>query len=201
MSLALIVLVSFTTVGATRAYFSDSVTLTGVTVATGDANIKINNLGSSGWIDALTLDYQTQWATRWDAGGWYRDYFTLENPIKWYPGLERGDGFYLGNFSSSRIGLDPVLSLTNYSETKTGMNSAFLLRVTGGGADSGYQTLAWWQGHTFALPTIAWCAAPAWNTCGTMGVEMSLKMDTSAGNSLEDGSMSFDLGVNAAQTH
>jgi hypothetical protein len=197
LSLAIIAVVASASVGATKAYFNDSVALTGVTISSGNANLKINNLGSSGWIDALTLDYQTQWATRYDAGGWYRDYYTLEKPIMWYPGLERGDGFYLGNFSLSRIGLNPTISVPSYSETVPGMGDVFLLQVGG----SGYQTLTWWRTHSYALPTIAWCAAPQWDTCGTQGVSMSLKMDTGADNTKANGLMTFDLRVDAEQVH
>lgn len=200
-SLAMIAVISSVSVKATQAYFNDPVSLTGVNISSGNANLKINNLGSSGWIDALTLDYQTQWATRWDAGGWYRDYFTLEKPIMWYPGLVRGDGFYLGNFSLSRIGLNPTVSVPTYSENVSGMGDVFFLKVTGGGADSGYQSLTWWRTHSFVLPTIAWCESPAWNTCGTMGVSMSLKMDPAADNTKANGVMSFDLNVNAEQVH
>ncbi|MCL5091069.1 MAG: hypothetical protein M1514_03605 [Patescibacteria group bacterium] len=201
ISLLVIGVLVTSTAGATSAYFSDSVTLTGVTVASGNANLKINNLGSSGWIEALTLNYRTEWATRWDAGGWFRDYFSGENPVEWYPGLQIGDGFYLGNFSLSRIGLNPVISLLNYTESKTNMQDYFLLKITGGGTDSGWQTLRWWGTHPLTLPTIAWCASPSWSTCGTMGVEATLKMDTAADNTMADGTLSFDLKVDATQAH
>ena len=201
VSLAMIILLGVTAFGATKAYFVDSTHITGITVSSGNANLKINNLGSSGWIDEAVLDYESQWATRWDAGGWYRDYFSLEKPIMWYPGLVRGDGFYLGNFSASRIGLDPVISLKNYTETITGLDSVFLLKVSGGGVDSGYQTLAWWRTNSLSLNTIAWCESPAWNTCGTVGVSASLKMSEAADNTYANGQMEFDLNIDATQAY
>lgn len=137
----------------------------------------------------------------WVTGDWKTYASGLWSGQSWYPGLSVDDGFYLGNWSSAQIGLIPTVSLTNYSQSKGGMDNAFELRIVGTGFDSGYQTINWWLTHNLTLPTIAWEQTGAYGTHGTYAGTMSMRMRTDADNGVADGTMSFDLHFDAAQAH
>jgi hypothetical protein len=190
LSLAIIAVVSTASVGATKAYFSDSVYLTGITMSTGNADLKLTQIIMHQWFDG-PVSYTGDWKT-YASGLW--------SGPQWYPGLAIDDGFYIGNWSASHIGLTPTLSLVNYSQSKGGMDNAFELRVYGTGFDSGYQTINWWLTHPLSLPNIAWEETGAYGTHGTYAGTMSMRMVTGADNSVNNGNMGFDLHFDAVQT-
>lgn len=189
-SLVMIVLASSVGVGATRAYFTDSNTLQGVAIESGNADLKLTQIIMHQWFDG-TVSYTGDWKT-YASGLW--------SGKQWYPGLSVDDGFYLGNYSSAQVGLTPTLSLQNYSGLP-GMDNAFELRVVGTGYDSGFLPLSWWRSNSFTLPNIAWEQTGAYGTHGTYAGTMTLRMRSDADNTMSGGSLNFDLHFDAEQTH
>lgn len=186
----MVVIAGALTAGATKAAFADQNAITGVSVSTGNADLKITQIIMHQWFDN-PVSYTGAWTT-YASGLWSQQ--------QWFPGLSVNDGFYLGNYSTAHVGLTPTLSLVNYTESKEGMDDAFQLRVYGTGFDSGYQDISWWKANSFTLPNIAWVDSGAYGTHGTYAGTMTLKMKSDADNSVAGGTFSFDLHFDAAQT-
>ncbi|MCL4390478.1 MAG: hypothetical protein M1484_00320 [Patescibacteria group bacterium] len=194
LSLVMILAAATMVAGATRAYYTDSVTLSGITFSTGNADLKLTQIITHQWWDG-TVSYTTPADSGWTtyASGQFSE-------TNWYPGQTVTDGFYVGNFSTAQIGLTPTVSLTGYSQSVGGMDNVFLMRIHGTGYDSGWQTINWWRNNSFTMPNIAWVAGTPPNPNGSYSGYIDVQMDPSAGNSYQSAAMSFNLLFNAAQT-
>lgn len=122
VSLLTIVIMGSLAVGATRAYFTDTEEMTGLTFSTGNANLK------------LTQKYM---------GRWYDNNATAEQlavslPENLYPGYQGSWGnpdgvIYLGNFSASPIDLVVSAKVTNYTQTNSKLDDKIELAMAWGG--------------------------------------------------------------------
>ncbi|MGB9706565.1 MAG: hypothetical protein ACPLXP_00615 [Microgenomates group bacterium] len=145
-SLAMIALVIAGVTSATVAYFSDTVTVTGVTVAMGTADLELNHT-------------TTNTDEGYDANS--SDLINLGlNVGGLYPGLTVNGNVWLRNVSQSPIALRPYARLTRadspHGDDWTLLKDKIEIRITDKGHDGsgtyswGWRTLEWW--HTESRP-------------------------------------------------
>ncbi|HEX5448337.1 MAG TPA: hypothetical protein VFW90_04020, partial [Candidatus Saccharimonadales bacterium] len=202
MSLSVIAFVAVVVTGATRAYFSDNTSnLTGITFSTGNADLRLSQVCGHSWFDG-NVSLQT-------FNNVYSGCQFNINNENWYPGEEvDGNALYLGNFSASNIALAPTIRLTNYSQTKGGLNSVMEMKIWWYGSATGtnWHPLSYYQSHSVSLPHVpAPSAQPVNQTtgenAGKLGLNFEFRMSPSAGNQYENGTATFDFHFDAAQVH
>ena len=206
-SLVMVILVGSLTTSATKAYFSDTADLTGITFSTGNADIKVANIVQHAWFENPTMAD-----------------LTMVFPQNLYPGFENNWGnragtVYVGNFSTSDINLIVNASIVNYNEDIPGLQDNIQLAMAWGGncdnagLGTGFHTLRWWRSNSQTLFTyVNGSADPA--TCGYLerdttlapaphakAVAFYLKVPTTVGNSFTGGNMSFDIHFDGEQQH
>ena len=147
LSLAMIALVIAGVTSATIAYFSDTVNVTGVTVAMGTADLELNHttVNSDDGYDANSNDNIN---------------LNLNVPGL-YPGLTVSGDVWMRNISQSPIALRPYARLTSATSPHGNdwelLKDKIEIRVTdkghvGSGTYSwGWQTLEWWHSEPRAI--------------------------------------------------
>lgn len=197
LSLMTIAVVATLAVGATSSYYSDSVDLTGVTFSTGDANLKISQGCMHLWYDetvSLATFNQVYDGCK----------FNL-NSEPWYPGLQKDNILYLGNFSTSHIALRPTLQLLNYTEDVAGLQDVMQMKIwwNGNGTGTDWHSLRYYKDGTVTLPDIAYPTVqpPSYGNGGVLGLTVQVKMDPTAGNEYQNGTVNFDFHFNGDQVH
>ncbi len=201
MSLAIIAFCATVAVSATSAYFSDNTSnLTGITFSTGNADLKITQVCSHQWFDG-TVALSTFNAV-------YDGCQFNMNKSAWYPGKTDSAALYIGNFSTSNIGLDPTIQLTNYSQTVSGLQNVMYLKIWWYGDATGtdWHPLSYYLNSPRALPQLpAPSSQPVNQTTGagasTKGLNFEMKMDQNASNAYQNGSANFDIHFDASQVH
>lgn len=133
VSLALIALTLAGVTGATIAYFSDTVQVTGITIAMGTADLEMSYQGNepSNYQDGpITLDL---------------------NLSGLYPGVGESGSFWLRNVSQSPIALRPFVRLTSAGGDWDALKNKIEVRITDKGHDGsgtyswGWRDLEWWN--------------------------------------------------------
>ena len=115
-------------VGATYAYFSSSVTIEGISITSGNADLKILVEGDGGYIDDPTIISQYVQAA-------------LTNL---YPGQSGEQDFFLKNTSSSPISLDTYFKLEKTNGDDTLANAIELKLKRMDGYESEWHSITWW---------------------------------------------------------
>lgn len=191
LSLVTIAAVGAIAVGGTIAYFSDSVPITGITMSSGNADLKISNQENGSYVDEFNA---TAYAST-----------TLQNL---YPGEDLlgtdGLNFYLKNASASNIGLDTYFKVETTSGDYSLCNAIQLKLVRMGGYETGYHSLCWWR-DTFG--------ATGWRMMDEEGVPEVIyqgnvhgwtafaKVDPNAGNEIAGKSLGVKITFDAQQHH
>ncbi len=209
-SLLMIVAAVAMIAGATKAYFNDTAEMTEVTFSTGSADLQMTQVNMQNWFaqNATANDLDVHFGTNL------------------YPGYTgtwgHPDGvIYLGNFSTSPIGLVVTASLTNYNDTNNLGDVAQLAMAWGGNCDNmgtgtGFHTLNWWRSNPTVLfsyvsgsanssecgfipynPT----ATPANPGSAAKSVAFLLKIPSSADNSIQGSTASFTIHFDAEQQY
>jgi len=193
-------------VGATGALYSDDAEITGLTFSTGNADLQM---------------------TQVTMGHWYSDdasaaELNVTFPDDLYPGYEGSWGspdgaIYLGNWSNSPINLAVSATVTSYTEDVAVLDDTIQMAMAWGGdcdnmgVGTGFHTLSWWQTHSHDLFTyVSGSADPV--TCGfipndhsggyggySKALKFFLKVPSSAGNEIADGTASFNIHFDAIQ--
>ena len=145
LSILAIVLAIGLVSGAAYALFSDTVTVSGLTVSTGDADLELNYTGDNvddhySSVDEIPIDY----------------------PINGlYPGFEDNANFHLRNISTSDISLLPKIRLTNAETNWDELKDLIQIKITDRGTDGsgtyswGWQNLSWWNSKSRTISNTA----------------------------------------------
>jgi len=173
LSIMAIVLTVGLVSGATYALFSDTVTISGLTVTAGNADLQIN---------LTTNNTNEGFVNNWSTPLSYNDL---------YPGFEGNGDFWLRNISDSNISLRPVARLTSAGGDWTALKDKIQLRVTdltNGSYSWGWQTLAWWNSEARTLTDTNGILAEALdlNTAFSHDFKIEVKVLESAGNEIAD---------------
>jgi len=163
-----------------EAWFSDSETVSALTIKTGSADLKIRNKHGA-WVDSAagsTLD--------------------VSLPQNLYPGYQGSwndpDGvLVIANKSSEPITLDVYATLTNYTQSSgVGDEIYMALAWEGNPEGSGFYHLGWWRDHSMRLgPKLE----------GNRVIKVYFKVLGNAGNSISGATVNFDLLLYAEQHH
>jgi len=132
LTFSIIAVLAVIAVGATYAYFSSSVTIEGISITSGNANLKILVEGDEGYIDDPTIISQYAQAM-------------LANL---YPGQSGEQDFFLKNTSASPISLDTYFKLekTDGSDILADAIELKLKRMDG--YESGWHSIFWWADNS-----------------------------------------------------
>ena len=121
--------------GAAYALFSDTVTVSGLTVSTGNADLELNYSG-----DNADEHYSPD------------DNIIISYIVDGlYPGFEDNANFHLRNISDSDFYLRPKIKLTNAGTDWATLKDVIQIKITDKGTDNtgtyswGWQNLSWWN--------------------------------------------------------
>ena len=166
--------------GQSEAWFSDTETVSALTIQTGHADLKLRDKHGH-WVDSA-------------AGS----ALGVNFPQNLYPGYEGSwndpDGLILmGNKSTEPVTLDVHASLTNYSQSAAVANQIYMaIGWEGNAAGTGFHTLKWWRSHAARL-------GPALE--GNRVIKIFFKVPGEAGNEISGAVVNFDLHLYAEQHH
>ena len=181
MSVLIIAFVSTISFGATHSLLNKSVSLTGVTFSSGNVDLQISQVCQNAWYDN-TVSTAT----------FNNVYCPFDFGSGWYPGEQNSQTVYLKNTSTDNVTLNTTVQLTNYSQVN-GLGNAMQLQIwwNGNATGTGWHPLSYYANNAVDLINIAPGQAPYFT--------FNMKMDSSAGNSYENGSVSFDLYFDGTQ--
>ena len=200
-SLVLMALVATSAIGATRAYFSDTEEMTGLTFSTGNANLKMASVSMGRWFDGNATAEQ----------------LLVSLPENLYPGYQGSWGdpdgvIYLGNFSVSPIDLVVNAMVTNYTSENSLLDDTVEMAIAWGGncdpggVGTGFHSLKWWRNNSVELFT------GSGETCGYIpndhsagyngyarSIKIYLRVPETATNNLVDSNATFNIFFDALQ--
>ncbi len=182
MSVLLIAFVSTISIGATHSYLNKSVSLTGVSFSSGNVDLQISQVCQNGWFDntVSAATFNNVYAgCQFNFGS------------GWYPGEESSQTVYLKNTSTDNVTLNTTVQLANFSQVN-GLGNAMWLQIwwNGNGTGTGWHPLSYYE-NPIELMNIAPGSAPYFT--------FNMEMASNAGNSYENGNVSFDLYFNGTQ--
>jgi len=188
----MLVIVASAFAGAgTFSYFSNTESMTGISFATGYADLKLTQCYMHKWYDTATAEeLDVHFPTNL-----YPGYGGHWNPTScWY---EPVDGcIYLGNFGT--VNITVTATITDYTENVTGLKDKVYLNIawSGNGRGTGFHTLSWWMSHKATLfdgnPILAG---------EHKFIKFNLMVPSSAGNEIAHGYASFTIQFDATQAH
>ncbi len=183
MSVLLIAFVSTVSFGATHSYFNKSVSLTGITFSSGSVDLQITQVCTNQWFD------NTVTAATFNN---VYDGCKFNFGSGWYPGEESSQTLYLKNTSTDNVSLNTTVQLANYSQVN-GLGNAMELHIwwNGDATGTGWHPLSYYASNPVELVNIAQGQAPYFT--------FDMKMVNNAGNSYENGNVSFDLYFDGTQ--
>lgn len=189
MSLLTSAFVAVVAVGATHAYFSDSVSLTGITFSSGTADLQISQVCQHEWFDNTV----SQQAFNYNGTLYQGCQFNFAAG-SWYPGKDMSQALYLRNNSTDNIPLATTVQLKNYTQTN-GLGNVMSMKIWWNGNATGtdWHSLSYYVSHPQALTTL--------NPGQALGFTVEMKMDPNAGNSYQNGTVNFDFYFDGVQTH
>lgn len=157
---------------AAYALFSDTVTVSGLTITTGTADLEISFNGND--------------------NAFYEESHNFENLVladNVYPGYTNSATFYLRNVSTSDISLRPSTRLTAATGDWGALSNVVQIRVTDV-TDSnyswGWQTLAWWNAVDRTITNTAGVnyEADPTGTANAHEYQIEIRVPTTAGNEI-----------------
>ena len=164
----------------TEAWFSDSEVVSGLTIKTGYADLKLKDRNDN-WVNSAS-------------GG----ALGISLPDNLYPGYEGNwnnpDGvLVIGNRSSDPIILDVAATIQNYSQSKGVAQDIYMaIAWEGNATGTGFYTLKYWKEHSKQLgPSLE----------GNRVLKIYFKVPGSAGNNVSGATVNFDLQLYAQQHH
>lgn len=160
---------------STSAYaaWTDKITVSGITVEAGNADLQMS-LDNASWLDTADLS-------------------ALDNQLDdLFPGMEDYGDLYLRNNSSSEIGLNVTMRLTSAASFGPLSNYIWLKidNMDEGGASTGYHTLASWNAAAKDLP------GALQNNNDTDKMRVYVKVDPNTPDSLQNAKlqdMTFEM--------
>ncbi len=187
LTLSIIAVLAVIAIGATYAYFSSSVTISGITLTSGNADLKILVEYDGSYTDDPTIISQYAQAM-------------LANL---YPGQSGEQDFFLKNTSSSPISLDTYFKLekTNGDDMLADAIELKLKRMNG--YESGWHSITWWVDNS---------PGKGWRMMEKTGEPEVIKQNeihgwtlygrvrADAGNEIADQTLGLSVTINAEQS-